>query len=250
MKKYRKMGMHNQTAIVTGSSSGIGAAIALEISDKYNICINYSRNDKGAETLKQDIIKLGGAAVAIKSDLATSEGIKDLFKQTDKLFSTPVCALVNNAGIDGGRRSIDQINYKFLSEIFSINTYAPFLCCREAIERMKKNDKGGSIVNITSQAANFGGRNLSHYAAAKAAVNTMTIGLSREVAQYGIRINAISPGIIDTPIHRRDELSSVIKTIPMGRLGEPREVAKAVAWLLSDDASYVSGAVIPVTGSR
>ncbi|NQY41746.1 MAG: SDR family oxidoreductase [Legionellales bacterium] len=242
--------MHDQTAIVTGSSSGIGAAIALEISNKYNICINYSKNEKGAESLKEDIIELGGAAVVIKSDLATSEGITDLFQKTDKLFSTPICALVNNAGLDGGRRTIDQIDYKFLNEIFSINTYAPFLCCREAIDRMKKHGKGGAIVNITSQAAKFGGRNLSHYAAAKSAVNTMTIGLAREVAQYGIRINAISPGIIDTSIHGRDELSSVIKTIPMGRLGEPREVAKAVAWLLSDDASYVSGAVIPVTGSR
>ena len=161
-------------------------------------------------------------------------------------------ALVNNAGCNGGIAQLQNVTMQRLQEVFSLNVFGTFFCCREAARRMKKNG-GGSIVNVSSEAARFGGNNISHYAAAKAAVNAMTIGFAREVAADNIRVNVVSPGVIDTDMHSdspTDRRQHLLNSLPMGRMGSADEVAQTITWLLSDKASFVSGSIFPVTGAR
>lgn len=241
-----------KVAIITGASRGIGAATAtLLAAHHYAVCVNYHANEAKAKQLVDDICQQGGKAIAVKADLRQEQHILTLFQQVDSQLG-PVTALINNAGDNGGISTVDNISYETLQSVFSLNVFATFLCSREAIKRMKHNH-GGNIINISSEAGKFGGNQLAHYAASKAAINTFTIGCAREVATDNIRVNTISPGVINTEIHQDsppERIAKLQSSLPMGRMGEPTEIAKTILWLLSDDASYISGAVIPVTGAR
>lgn len=238
-------------AIVTGASRGIGAATALLLAEKgYAVCVNYHRAGDKAKAIVDTIQQQGGKALAVQADMASEADILRLFSTVDDALG-PVKALVNNAGTNGGVCEVEQISADTLHNVFATNVYGTFIACREALKRMKTT--GGSIVNVSSEAARFGGNRLSHYAASKAAINTFTIGFAREAATHNIRVNAVSPGVIDTEIHHGsspERLSALMNSLPMKRMGNTREVSELIHWLLSDAASYVSGAIIPVTGSR
>ena len=239
-------------AIITGASRGIGAATARLLAvNGYAVCVNYNSSATQANALVDEINKLGGKAIAIKADMAKEQEIIAMFNQVDNELGE-VNALVNNAGINGGIRAVEEIDAECLESVFATNVFGIFYSCREAIKRMKKIGNGG-IVNISSEAAKFGGNKLAHYAASKAAINTFTIGFAREVAGYNIRVNTISPGVIDTEVHLTsppDRLQMLKDSLPMKRMGSSDEVAQSVLWLLSDKASYVSGSIIPVAGGR
>ena len=241
-----------QVAIITGASRGIGAATALLLAQQnYAVCVNYHQAKDKADKIVAAIQHAGGKAIAIKADISSQHAMTSLFETVDRELG-PVTALVNNAGINGGISTVENITAHTLETVFATNVFGTFFCCQEAIKRMKHHKKG-SIVNISSEAARFGGTHLAHYAASKAAINTFTIACAREIAAYPIRINTISPGVIDTEIHidsPPDRINHLINSLPMKRMGSPREVAELVSWLLSDAASYVSGAIIPITGSR
>lgn len=237
-------------AIITGASRGIGAATAkLLATQGYAVCINYNANETAAAQLVQNIQQHGGHALAIQADISIEAEVKRLFNEVDQKLGK-VTALVNNAAITNNQ-GIDELDSILLQQIFATNVYGSFWCCREAIQRMQ--DQGGAIVNVSSEAAKFGGNRITAYAASKAAISTFTIGLAREVAKYNIRVNAVSPSVIDTEMHQgipTERLTALQNSIPMGRMGSPTEVAQTIAWLLSDHASYLSGAVIPITGAR
>jgi NAD(P)-dependent dehydrogenase (short-subunit alcohol dehydrogenase family) len=241
--------MTAKVAIVTGASSGIGAATAKLLgSQGYAVAVHYNSNAQGADKTVDSILTQGGKAIAVKADLHFENEIISLFETIDTKLGS-VTALVNNAGHNGGIAAVESITSERLQSVFSVNVFATFICCREAIKRMKQTSYG-SIVNVSSEAAKFGGNHLAHYAAAKAAINTFTIGFAREVAAYKVRINAISPGVIDTGVHPQERLQKLQDSIPMGRMGTAEEVAASIAWLLSDEASYVSGSIMSVTGAR
>ncbi len=241
-----------KVAIITGGSRGIGAATTKELAKAgYAVCINYHSAKDKAELLASNINKNGGRAIAVKADVAKEKDILALFETVDHELG-PITALVNNAGINGGISTVENITSECLQSVFATNVFGTFLCCREAIRRMKQAGYG-SIVNVTSEAARFGGNQLSHYAASKAAINTFTVGFAREVAPFNIRVNTVSPGVIDTEIHQAsppDRLKNLIASLPTGRMGAPEEVAQAIVWLLSDQASYLSGTIVPITGAR
>jgi NAD(P)-dependent dehydrogenase (short-subunit alcohol dehydrogenase family) len=241
-----------KVAIITGASRGIGAATAKRLAEKdYAVCINYLNAADKAHTLADEINKNHGKAIAVKADMASEKDIIRLFEQVDSSLG-PVSALVNNAGTNGGICEVENITADCLQTVFATNVFGTFIACREAVKRMKQH-QGGSIVNISSEAAKFGGNRLSHYAASKAAINTFTIGFAREVAAANIRVNAVSPGVIDTEMHHGsppERIAALMNTLPMKRMGNADEVSELIYWLLSDAASYISGAVIPVTGSR
>ena len=239
-------------AIVTGASRGIRAAVAELLAQQgYAVCINYRSDPNKAQQLVDKIKAKKGQAIAVQADMTSEPDILRLFATVDKELG-PVSALVNNAGTNGGICEVENITSDCLQQVFAANVFGTFLCSREAVKRMKTNN-GGSIVNISSEAAKFGGNKLAHYAASKAAINTFTIGFAREAAQYNIRVNAVSPGVIDTEIHQDsppERIANLLKTLPMGRMGSTNEVAELIAWLLSDKSSYISGAIVPITGSR
>jgi NAD(P)-dependent dehydrogenase (short-subunit alcohol dehydrogenase family) len=238
-------------AIVTGASRGIGAATAkLLASHDYAVCVNYKTAKDKADELVNAIKRNQGSAIAVKADMSSESDIINLFATVDKELG-PVSVLINNAGTNGGICEVENMTAECLQSVFATNVFGTFFACREAVKRMKA--QGGSIVNISSEAAKFGGNKLSHYAASKAAINTFTLGFAREVAPFNIRVNTVSPGVIDTEIHHaspQDRIANLLKTLPMGRMGTPEEVAEMIAWLVSDKASYISGAILPVTGSR
>ncbi len=239
-------------ALITGGSRGIGAATALALAaNGYAVCINYNNGKTPAQALVDTIKKNNGDAIAVQADMASETAIMKLFATVDKELG-PISALVNNAGTNGGVCAVENITAATLESVFATNVYGTFYASREAVKRMKENG-GGSIVNVTSEAAKFGGTQLAHYAASKAAVNTFTIGFAREVAADNIRVNAVSPGVIDTDIHAGstpERIENLIKSLPMKRMGKASEVADLIYWLLSDAASYLSGSIIPITGSR
>lgn len=241
-----------KVAIVTGASRGIGAATAKLLAENgYAVCVNYMNSEAQANDVVQSIKSAGGEAIAVKADMGCESDIQRLFNEVDAKLGT-VTLLVNNAGTNGGVSPVENITLDQLQHVFSTNVYGTFLASREAIKRMKP-AKNGCIINISSEAAKFGGTNLAHYAASKAAINTFTIGLAREVAPYNIRVNTVSPGVIDTDIHENsppERIANLLKSIPMGRMGSADEVANLIHWLASTQASYVSGTIIPVTGSR
>lgn len=244
--------------IVTGASSGIGAATARLLgSSGASVVVNYKNSRQLAEAVAADVVAAGGNAIAVQADMGSEADILRLFEETDSAFG-PLTGLVNNAGVNGpAHRSAETYDFQEAMDIFAVNTVGVLIACREAIRRMstKHGGAGGSIVNVSSIGALTGspGRFI-HYAGSKAAVDTMTKGLAVEVARDGIRINAVRPGMIDTPIHAKagqaDRVKEFASKNPLGRAGLPEEVAESIVWLLSDKASLVTGAVLDVMGAQ
>jgi NAD(P)-dependent dehydrogenase (short-subunit alcohol dehydrogenase family) len=243
--------------VVTGAGRGIGAACArVGARAGYKVCVNYGKSRIAAETVVKEIVAAGGDAVAIGADVGKTDDVKRLFAEVDRRLG-PVTALINNAGVPGRVERIDAYDEAALDEIFAVNTFSIFYCCREAIRRMstKHGGKGGAIVNISSAAARLGGLpNMVAYAASKGAVDSFTLGLAKEVGREGIRVTGIRPGLILTDIldaaGTRGMVDSLIPTLPLARAGAPDEIAEAAIWLLSDAASYVHGTTIDVSGGR
>lgn len=242
--------------LVTGGSGGIGAAIALAGARAgYAVAVHYSTRPDAAEAVCTRIRAEGGAAVALRCDMGSEPDITSLFAALDGTLG-PVTALVNNAGGVFGSVPVADLDAERLNRTLAVNLAGPFLCCREAVRRMTtdRGGNGGAIVNISSMAAVLGGLpHEVHYAASKGGMDSLTIGLAREVANKGIRVNGIRPGVIATPMLSRLEhgaTDSLAATVPMRRAGRPEEVAAAAIWLLSDAASYVTGSILNVSGGR
>lgn len=246
-----------RTMIVTGGSKGIGAAIARAAGGAgFRVALSYKGDAAGAEEVAREVAAAGGEALTIKADVAREEDVLALFEQVDARFGPPD-VLVNNAGGVGPLGRVEAISASALTEVMAVNVVGSFLCCREAVRRMstRHGGRGGVIVNISSRAAGLGGAGeWVHYAASKGAVDSLTIGLSREVAAEGIRVNAVAPGLIATNLHAvagaPDRLERLAPSIPMLRPGTAEEVAEVVMWLASPASAYVTGAVIPVAGGR
>jgi NAD(P)-dependent dehydrogenase (short-subunit alcohol dehydrogenase family) len=247
----------SKVLIVTGASRGIGAATArLAAARGYDVCVNYLRSRSAADALVEEIVAAGRRAIAVGADVSSEPDVVRLFETVDRSLGR-LDALVNNAGILERQARVEQMDAARLGRMLATNVTASFLCAREAICRMSRRHGGGggAIVNVSSAAARLGSPNeYVDYAASKGAIETFTIGLAREVADDGIRVNAVRPGIIDTEIHASggepNRVERVKGSIPMKRAGRPEEVANAILWLLSDEASYSTGAIIDVTGGR
>jgi NAD(P)-dependent dehydrogenase (short-subunit alcohol dehydrogenase family) len=243
--------------VVTGGSRGIGAATArLAASRGYDVCVNYRANRSAAEAVVADVRAAGRSGIAIGADVAIEADVVRLFRETDRQLG-PLTALVNNAGVLERQGRVEQLDAARISRIFATNVTGAFICAREAVKRMstRHGGKGGAIVNVSSRAAVLGAPGeYVDYAASKAALDTLTAGLAKEVAGEGIRVNGVRAGIIYTDIHasggepgRVDRLGP---TLPMGRGGTADEVARAILWLLSDEASYTTGSFVDVSGGR
>ncbi len=220
------------------------------------VCVNYLKNEEAAEKIVNEINSNGGRAIAVCADISLEEEVVDLFQTVDVQLGT-VSALVNNAGILETQMRIADMDAARLNRVFLTNITGSFLCAREAVKRMsrKNGGNGGAIVNVSSAAARLGSPGeYVDYAASKGAIDTFTIGLAREVAEEGIRVNAVRPGIIDTDIHASGgepgRVDRIKGTIPMKRGGSPEEVARAIMWLLSVESSYTTGALLDVSGGR
>ena len=244
--------------IVTGASSGIGAATARLLgSSGASVVVNYKNSRQLAEAVAADVVAAGGKAITVQADMGSEADILRLFEETDSAFG-PLTVLVNNAGVNGpAHRSAETYDFQEAMDIFAVNTVGVLIACREAIKRMSTRHGGAccSIVNVSSIGARTGSPGwFIHYAGSKAAVDTMTKGLAVEVARDGIRINAVRPGMIDTPIHAKagqaDRVKEFASKNPLGRAGLPEEVAESIVWLLSDKASLVTGAVLDVMGAQ
>jgi NAD(P)-dependent dehydrogenase (short-subunit alcohol dehydrogenase family) len=246
-----------QVMIVTGGSQGIGEAVArLAAARGYTVALTYLSNQGLADKVAADIEAAGGRAVAIQAEMADEASILALYRRVDTTFG-PITALVNNAGTPGPMGKIDSVTAQTLDTVLAVNVRAPFLMIREAVARMATDNggAGGAIVNISSRAAELGGAGeWIHYAASKGALDSLTVGASKELAGRGIRVNAVSPGLIQTDLHARaglpDRLTRMVGGVPMGRVGSTEEVATAVLWLLSPEASYITGVIMPISGGR
>jgi NAD(P)-dependent dehydrogenase (short-subunit alcohol dehydrogenase family) len=247
----------SKVAIVTGSSRGIGAATALRLAaDGYDIALNYLENAQAAARLQREIEATGVRAVAVQADVSLEVDVERLFAKGDSALG-PLDLLVNNAGILFEQCNLVEMDAQRINRVFATNVTGTFLCCREAVKRMStgRGGRGGVIVNVSSAAARLGApREYIDYAASKGAMDTLTTGLALEVADEGIRVNAVRPGLIYTDMHasggepgRVDRLKSAL---PLQRGGQPEEVAAAIAWLASDEAGYSTGAFIDVAGGR
>ena len=243
--------------IVTGGGRGIGAAIArLAAADGYAVCLSYLSNQAAADEVVASIAAKGGVALAVQADVAVEQDVVRLFGQVDASLGR-VTALVNNAGILERQGRVEDMDAARIGRIFATNVIGSFICAREAIRRMstRHGGSGGAIVNLSSRASRLGAPGeYVDYAASKGAIDTFTVGLAKEVAAEGIRVNAVSPGVIYTDIHASGgepgRVERVKDAIPMRRGGTAEEVARAVLWLLSDAASYTTGASIDVAGGR
>jgi NAD(P)-dependent dehydrogenase (short-subunit alcohol dehydrogenase family) len=245
------------TAIVTGGGRGIGAATAIALAEAgYNVAVNFANNQSAAARVVAQVEARGSKAIAIRGDVSVESDVLNLFETTERTLG-PIRALVNNAAITGGFARIDGVKSDVLAHVFAVNVTGSILCAREAVKRMstRHGGRGGAIVNISSLVTKGGGAGeWVHYAASKGAVNTFTIGLAREVAAEGIRVNAVAPGLIDTELHAAngapDRVERMAPSIPMLRPGAAEEVAAGIVWLLSDAASYVTGAILEIGGGR
>jgi NAD(P)-dependent dehydrogenase (short-subunit alcohol dehydrogenase family) len=243
--------MAKPSILITGGARGIGAAIARAAAREFRVAISYRESGAAAETLVDDIRTAGGEAIAVQADLRAEADIIALFGTVDARWGQLDC-LVNNAAT-ARSGAIADVTPDGLEDILRTNVIGTILCAREAARRMStvSGGRGGSIINMSSQAATFGGHHLHGYAASKGAVVSFTIGLARELAGQGIRVNAVSPGVVDTGASMTPEKQARLDAeIPMKRVCRPEEVAALVLWLASPAASYVSGAIIPVHGAR
>jgi NAD(P)-dependent dehydrogenase (short-subunit alcohol dehydrogenase family) len=247
----------SKVLIVTGGSRGIGAAIArLAAQDGYAVCLSYLGNRQAADEVVAAITGQGGTALAVQANVAIEADVVRLFAEVDASLGR-VTALVNNAGILERQARVDDMDAARIGRVLTTNVIGSFICAREAVRRMstRHGGAGGAIVNLSSRAARLGSPGeYVDYAASKGAIDTFTVGLAKEVAAEGIRVNAVSPGIIYTSIHASggdpDRVDRMKEGIPMKRGGTAEEVAKAVLWLLSDESSYTTGATIDVAGGR
>jgi NAD(P)-dependent dehydrogenase (short-subunit alcohol dehydrogenase family) len=245
-------------AVVTGGSRGIGAATALLLARRgWDVCLGYQRDADAAKAVVHDCEAAGVRAVAVRGDVASPDDVADLFAAADVLGT--VSALVNNAGVVAPAARVDELTLtpERIERLMAVNVTGAFLCAGEAVRRMstRHGGSGGSIVNVSSAAARLGSAGeYVDYAASKAAVDTLTIGLAREVAAEGVRVNAVRPGLIETDIHasggRPDRVEQLQSSVPMQRGGTAGEVAAAIAWLCSNEASYTTAAIVDVSGGR
>ena len=247
----------NQIILITGASRGIGAATARLAGERgYSVCVNYRQNRTAADDVVQAVQDAGGKAVAVGADVAVEADVIKLFETCDRQLGR-LTALVNNAAILETQMRVDQMDADRLSRVLTTNVTGSFMCAREAVKRMstKHGGAGGAIVNVSSGASRIGSPGeYVDYAASKGAIDSLTLGLSKEVAEEGIRVNAVRPGVIYTEMHASggepNRVDRVKQFVPMKRGGAAEEVAHAILWLLSDDASYTTGAFIDVTGGR
>lgn len=238
--------------VVTGGGRGIGAATARLAAERgYAVCVNYARNREAAEKLAREI-----KAIAVQADVASETDVVRLFKTVDEKLGR-VTALVNNAGIVDLRSRVEDMSAERIQRMLAVNVTGSFLCAREAIKRMSKRNggKGGAIVNVSSVAARLGGPgDYVDYAASKGAIDSFTVGLAREVGPEGIRVNAVRPGVIRTEIHATSgdpgRVDRIAAATPLLRAGEAEEIARSIVWLLSDEASYITGALLDIAGGR
>jgi NAD(P)-dependent dehydrogenase (short-subunit alcohol dehydrogenase family) len=248
--------MNHGVVLVTGGSRGIGAAIARQAAAAgWAVCLTYRADEAAAASVVAGIEAAGGTAAAVRADVAEEADVLAAFAVADALG--PVRALVANAGIGAARARVDEVTAGRVQRILAVNVLGPILCCREAVRRLssRHGGPGGSIVLVSSAAARLGSPGeYVDYAASKGAVDTLGLGLSREVSGEGIRVNVVRPGIIETDIHasggQPDRVARLGPSVPIGRAGQAGEVASAVVWLLSDEASYCTGSILDVAGGR
>lgn len=244
----------NKIVLITGGNRGIGKATSIELAKEgYFVCINYKSNHKSATSVVNQIIENEGKAISIQADISKEKDVKSLFKQIDKIDGKLV-GLINNAGVLGDKSALSEMQVERIKNVFETNVIGTFMCSKEAIKRMsvKSNGLGGGIINISSGASKSGSPNeYVDYASSKGAIDTLTIGLAKELAEENIRVNAIRPGFIETEMHKiPNRLESVKSTIPMKRVGQPSEIANAISWLLSEKSSYTSGAILDISGGK
>ncbi len=246
----------NKVMLITGGSRGIGAATALLAAERgYALIVNYTSNFEAAEAVCAAIHAKGGEAVAVRGDVSLPEDVELIFLAADRLGT--LTGLVNNAGMIFPNARLDEMDAARIARTLAVNVTGSFLCAAAAVRRMstKHGGKGGAIVNVSSGAAKLGGGGIYlDYAASKGAIDTFTVGLALEVANEGIRVNAVRPGVIDTDIHASggdpDRVARMAPLVPMQRAGTAEEVARAILWLLSDESSYSTGTTVTVSGGR
>jgi NAD(P)-dependent dehydrogenase (short-subunit alcohol dehydrogenase family) len=251
------MGLMQKVMIVTGASRGIGAATARLAAERgYAVCVCYRDQHERAGRLVAEIERAGGKAISVGADLSRESEVLRLFETVDERLGR-VAVLVNNAGVLEKQMPLEQMDAARIQRVFAINVLGAFLCAREAVRRMSLSHggQGGTIVNVSSRAARLGSpHEYVDYAASKGAIDTMTVGLAREVAAEGIRVNAVRPGLIDTEMHASGgepgRIERLKGSVPLQRGGMPSEVAQAILWLASDEASYTTGSFIDVSGGR
>ena len=247
----------SKVLLITGGSRGIGAATALlAAAQGYAVAVNYAANSLAADEVVRQIRAAGGTAMTVQADVAVEADVLAMFQKVDAKLGR-LTALVNNAGVVDLTSRVDAMSLTRVQRMFAINVFGSFMCARESIKRMSTRYKGegGAIVNVSSAAARLGAPGqYVDYAAAKGAIDTFTVGLAKEVAAEGIRVNAVRPGIIDTEIHASGGLPNRVKDlapqVPMQRAGTALEVAEAIVWLLGENSSYTTGTLLDVTGGR